>query len=264
MGLAEVKFATVLFGLSKVLPLMARLPPAVRAPACGKEPHGADAHQGRRGRALVHLREWPRALAPRSARSARRHRDDRERRARAEALQPAPRPARACRGDEELSDAGRGTRRAGGLVHADAQHDPDTRLEIWHGGGRRRYALRHQHQWRTDVRVRQGWPDPAHHADRVRRQRRTDLVDRGARQALGPAPADDAGTALDVLEIDDLRTQPSPVPDEARGLRPERGAQLPQPRHLRLRTHQLGRGARHRRGRDQAREARLRARRDHG
>ena len=44
---------------------------------------------------------------------------------------------------------------------------------------------------------------------------------------------------------------------------PERRAQPAEPRHLRLRAHQLGRSARHRRRRDQAREARPRPRRDH-
>ena len=41
-----------------------------------------------------------------------------------------------------------------------------------------------------------------------------------------------------------LLARPAAAPDEARGLRPGRRAQPAEPRHLRLRAHQLGRGAR--------------------
>ena len=62
------------------------------------------------------------------------------------------------------------------------------------------------------------------------------------------------------LEVADLLARPAALPDEAGGLRPGRRAQPAEPRHLRLRAHQLGRGARPGGRRDQAREARPRAR----
>ena len=60
-----------------------------------------------------------------------------------------------------------------------------------------------------------------------------------------------------------LLARPAALSDEAGRLRPRRRAQPAEPRHLRLRAHQLGRGARPRGRRDQAREARPRTGRDH-
>ena len=56
-----------------------------------------------------------------------------------------------------------------------------------------------------------------------------------------------AGAALH-----DLLAQAHPHAAQARGLRPQRRAQHPEPRRLRLRAHQLGRGPRHRRRRDRS------------
>ena len=54
-----------------------------------------------------------------------------------------------------------------------------------------------------------------------------------------------------------------PLPDEAGGLRPERGAEPAEPRQVRLRADQLGRGARPGLRRDEAHPRRVRARGDH-
>ena len=59
-------------------------------------------------------------------------------------------------------------------------------------------------------------------------------------------------------EVDGLFRQAPALPDEARRLRPQRRAQSAESWQVGLRADQLGRGARHRRQRDQAPEARTR------
>ena len=78
-------------------------------------------------------------------------------------------------------------------------------------------------------------------------------------QVVHALAARDGQSARADAEVDGVFRQAPALPDEARRLRPERRAQSAEPRHLRVRAHQLGRGARHRRQRDQAAEERATA-----
>ncbi len=65
---------------------------------------------------------------------------------------------------QELQGGDHRAGRAGGLVHADPQHERDRRPAHGHADARRQPPLHHLHQWRPPVRLRQGRPDPAGHA----------------------------------------------------------------------------------------------------
>jgi hypothetical protein len=69
-----------------------------------------------------------------------------------------------------------------------------------------------------------------------------------------PPTEDDARRARHVPEVDGVFEEPAALPDEARRLRPQRRAQHPESRQVRVRAHQLGRSARHGGERDQARQ----------
>ena len=95
-------------------------------------------------------------------------------------------------------------------------------------------------------------------ADRLRRQGRARLGPSARAERSSPRTARDASLAHAARRLKSIvySTEPPPLSDEARRLRPERRAQPSKPRQVRLRAHQLGRGLRHRRERDQAPSAR--------
>ncbi len=150
-------------------------------------------------------------------------------------------------------------RRAGGpvqLVRADHHAEPDGRLENGHAASRRQRALLQHDERRAGLRHRQGRQDRAHDADRFRRRRSAAMDDRGARREIHAAAQDNAGAARAEREIDRLFARSPAASDEARRLRSQRRAQSAKSRQVRLRANFLGRGARPRRRRDQAAEAR--------
>ena len=149
----------------------------------------------------------------------------------------------------------------GRVVLRDAADDAHRRPRVRRRHGRRRRALHQQHQRRARLRLREGREDPPHHPHRVRRRRCRAVDHHGPGPDVHPAPQDHGHLPHARLEVDDLLPRPAPLPDEAGGLRPEGRAEPAEPRHVRLRTHQLGRGARHRRRGDQAGQARARPRR---
>ena len=93
-------------------------------------------------------------------------------------------------------------------------------------------------------------------AHRLRRDRRPVVDHRGPGPDLHPA-AQDHRLALDRgAPVDHLLAQADPHAAQAGGLRPQgRRGNMPEPRRLRLRAHQLGRGPRHGGRRDQADQA---------
>ena len=95
-------------------------------------------------------------------------------------------------------------------------------------------------------------------------ERSAAVDDRSARPEIHAAAQDDARPAWSVQQVDHLFARPAALPDEARRLRSEWRAQRPESRQVGLRADYLGRGARHRRQRDQARPARSRPRRHGG
>ena len=94
-------------------------------------------------------------------------------------------------------------------------------------------------------------------------QRPALVVDRGAREGVLAAAPHDHDRAHARVEVDGRLEGPAADADEARRLRPGRRAQLREPRQVGLCADQLGRGARHRRVGDPARQAGARPRRDH-
>ena len=105
----------------------------------------------------------------------------------------------------------------------------------------------------------QGREDRPDHPDGLRRLRRRRVVeDRGQGQDLHPAAQDHVLGLHRRLQVHDLLRQAHHVPHDPRGLRSQRRAQHPEPRHLRLRAHLLGRGHRHPGERDQPGQARSR------
>ena len=90
------------------------------------------------------------------------------------------------------------------------------------------------------------------------------LDHRGEGPEAHAAAQDHACAARSERQVDRLFAGPAALSDEARRLRSERRAQSAKPRQVRLRAHLVGRGADHRLERDQAAEARARARRHRG
>ena len=120
----------------------------------------------------------------------------------------------------------------------------------------RGHALLQHDQWRAGFRLCQGRQDRAHDADRFRQQRSAAVDDRSARIEAHAAAQDDARAARPECEVDRLFARSAAVSDEARRFRSEGRTQPAEPRQIGLCAHFLGGGARSRRRRNQAHEAR--------
>ena len=147
------------------------------------------------------------------------------------------------------------------LVGADHDGEPDRRLEVRHPARRRHHALLQHDQRRPGVRPRQGRQDRAHDADRFRRRpiRSRGPSRRAASNFTPPrkttlAPHGQNAKSI-VYSPDRLLYPMKRVDFDPNGARNPR-----QPRQVGLRAHLVGRGARPRRRRDQALQARRTAR----
>ena len=250
---------TILFALPKVLDLTARRFPAYRdrlkernlvawiEPWIKASVAPSSSGMAAFGRAPASIRDptcaWP---------SGCRHR----------AEVPFPSPTRRNRPRrQELQGGHRGRGRTVGLAHANPEHDAHRRPAYGHAHARRHPTLRHLHQWRLFVYVKDG---------RIVRVTPIELDDtdapswvieaRGRR--FSPPRRGLCAPRVDA-QVAGLLRQAHPSPDETGRLRPRRRAQSPEPRQVRLCTYQLGRSAGHRRQGDQPAEARSRSRFHH-
>ena len=93
---------------------------------------------------------------------------------------------------EGLQAHRRGARGSHQLVRADRDDGPVGRAQVRHAHARRLHALLQHDQRRAGLRLRQGRQDPAHDADRLRRQRSAAMDDPRARARAHAAAQDHA------------------------------------------------------------------------
>ena len=106
-------------------------------------------------------------------------------------------------------------------------------------------------------------PHHPHYPHHFRRTGRPTLDHPGPRQKFHAAAQGNGQPVCVRTQIPDLLQGPPPLSHETRGFRSQRRTQLPQPRHLRIRTHILGQGPGYRRRGDQTGQTRARAGRHH-